>query len=26
VKGESHILASVGGKEYFDFLEQQRPH
>jgi poly(3-hydroxybutyrate) depolymerase len=26
VKGESHILESVGGKEYFDFLEQQRPH
>ena len=25
VPGESHILESVGGKEYFDFLEQQRP-
>ncbi len=25
VPGETHILESVGGKEYFDFLEQQRP-
>lgn len=25
VPGESHILESVGGKEYFDFLERQRP-
>jgi pimeloyl-ACP methyl ester carboxylesterase len=25
VPGESHILASVGGKEYFDFLDRQRP-
>ncbi len=25
VKGETHILESVGGKEYFDFLERQRP-
>ena len=25
VPGESHILTTVGGKEYFDFLEQQRP-
>ncbi len=25
VPGETHILTTVGGKEYFDFLEQQRP-
>ncbi len=25
VPGETHILESVGGKEYFDFLERQRP-
>ena len=25
VPGESHILTSVGGKQYFDWLEQQRP-
>ena len=25
VPGETHILTLVGGKEYFDFLEQQRP-
>jgi acetyl esterase/lipase len=25
VPGETHILQSVGGKEYFDFLQQQRP-
>jgi poly(3-hydroxybutyrate) depolymerase len=25
VPGESHILESVGGKEYFAFLERQRP-
>jgi pimeloyl-ACP methyl ester carboxylesterase len=25
VPGESHILESVGGKEYFDFLDRQRP-